>query len=295
MQYSPDEIIFSVIVAVYNRDKYIEECIQSVLEQEFKNFELIVVDDGSVDKTAAKIKTFQDSRLKYFYKEHSGCWETKNLGLDKASGKFIVFLDSDDYLGNYYLKSAFRLIYTYENFDYYYPEKLFIAEEDGRVTNSIWRYIAYPLNERLKIISLFMNKTIGGIPHTGAFVRKEVYERLGKFNGELHNFGDTDYIIRRADKIKFKHLPELRYYYKRHHKHQICKDYDFRNKTTADLIEYCLLNYPENCYLPQTGKPMTKEEFAVRKLLELAETSPPPSEPFIEKSKKIIKMMREKR
>jgi glycosyltransferase involved in cell wall biosynthesis len=292
MLYKKDDIIFSIIVSVYNREKYIRECINSLLNQDFRNFEVVVIDDGSTDRTGEILKSFTDPKLKYFYKSHTRCWDSKNMGLDKATGKFVIYVDSDDYLSSNYLKESFRLISTYKNYDYYYPEKLYIVEEDGTVTNSIWRYIDYPEDERRKLVFLYMNHTIGGIPHTGAIVKKEVFEQHGQFDGNLYNFGDTDYIVRRADKIKFKQLPELRYYYKRHHESQICKDYTYRNQTTANLVEFCYRNYPSDFYVPQDSDFSSGEDFVVKKLMHLSQTAPPPKEPFLNKAKEFIKLTR---
>ena len=91
---------FSIIVPVYNSAKYISKCIDSVLLQDFRDFELVLVDDGSKDESAAIIRKYRedDSRVKYFYLSHVGASAARNHGLDQASGNFIMFLDSDDWL-----------------------------------------------------------------------------------------------------------------------------------------------------------------------------------------------------
>ena len=90
--------LISVIVPMYNVEAYIEECITSLLEQNYPVLEFILVDDGSTDHTAEKIRqlTKGDPRFTYFFKEHSGISDTRNVGLRMAQGKLVYWLDADD-------------------------------------------------------------------------------------------------------------------------------------------------------------------------------------------------------
>lgn len=88
----------TVIMPVYNREKELSKSIESVLSQTYKNFELIIIDDGSEDKSKDIIQSFQliDNRIKYYYQTNQGVSAARNNGLDKSVGKYITFLDSDD-------------------------------------------------------------------------------------------------------------------------------------------------------------------------------------------------------
>lgn len=91
--------MISIIVPVYNASRYIEDCIRSVLSQTFRDWQLILVDDGSTDNSAELINNYlSDPRLKYIYKSNSGVTETRWQGLSKADGDLIMFLDADDML-----------------------------------------------------------------------------------------------------------------------------------------------------------------------------------------------------
>lgn len=93
---------FSVIIPTYNRADKIPRAISSVLNQIFPDFELIIIDDGSTDGTRTVIQEFSDSRLKYYYQENKERSAARNLGIAKAIGQYICFLDSDDeFLPNY--------------------------------------------------------------------------------------------------------------------------------------------------------------------------------------------------
>lgn len=91
------EPLVSVILPTYNRASFLEESVQSVLFQNYKNFELIIVDDGSTDTTAKHAKEWAlDQRVQYFYQENRGVSSARNFGLNKAKGNWVAFLDSDD-------------------------------------------------------------------------------------------------------------------------------------------------------------------------------------------------------
>ena len=93
-----DDSLISVIVPIYNKQKQISRCIESVKIQSYKNWELILIDDGSTDNSAFIIKSYlSDSRIFYFYKENGGVSSARNMGMKKASGEWIIFLDADDY------------------------------------------------------------------------------------------------------------------------------------------------------------------------------------------------------
>ena len=92
---------FSVIIPVYNVEKYIRRCITSVINQTFKDYEIIVINDGSTDNSIEIAKEFP---VKIINSPHVSVSEARNLGVKKAKGEYILFLDSDDYWDNDLLK-----------------------------------------------------------------------------------------------------------------------------------------------------------------------------------------------
>lgn len=90
-------IPISVVMPCYNSEKYIGKAIQSILDQTFKNFELLIINDGSTDATENEIKKFEDPRISYFkFIKNKGNYPARNMGISKASGKYICMMDSDD-------------------------------------------------------------------------------------------------------------------------------------------------------------------------------------------------------
>lgn len=94
------EALVSIIVPVYNLEGYVDNCLNSLVNQTYKNIEILCIDDGSTDKSAEVIKSFaeKDSRVIYVYKENGGVSSARNLGLDMFKGDYVMFVDGDDYL-----------------------------------------------------------------------------------------------------------------------------------------------------------------------------------------------------
>src|SRR3972149_5816319 len=86
----------SVIIPLYNHEKYIREAVYSVLEQSIQDFELIIINDGSTDKSEEVVNAIKDDRIKYFFQENQGAHNTINRGIRLAQGEYISILNSDD-------------------------------------------------------------------------------------------------------------------------------------------------------------------------------------------------------
>lgn len=97
----------SIIVPVYNVDKYLPQCLDSILAQTYPDFEVLLVDDGSTDGSGTICDNFalKDSRIQVFHKANGGVSSARNLGLDNASGEWVVFVDSDDWLSEIYCET----------------------------------------------------------------------------------------------------------------------------------------------------------------------------------------------
>lgn len=94
------ETLISIIIPVYNVEKYLQDCVDSVRKQTYKNLEIILIDDGSTDNSGKMCDEYkkQDARIKVFHKSNGGLSDARNLGLEKATGQYVYFLDSDDIL-----------------------------------------------------------------------------------------------------------------------------------------------------------------------------------------------------
>lgn len=106
--------MISIIIPVYNAEKYLDQCFRSVLAQNYSNIEIIVVDDGSCDMSGAICDAYAaaDPRVKVFHKENGGVSSARNYGLDKAEGEWIGWVDADDYISKDMYKELYEAIVT---------------------------------------------------------------------------------------------------------------------------------------------------------------------------------------
>ena len=104
--------MISVIVPVYNVEKYLERCVKSIAAQTYKDLEILLIDDGSTDKSGKMCDDFQqtDSRIKAFHKQNGGLSDARNYGIEHSAGEIISFVDSDDYIDEKMLETLHRLI-----------------------------------------------------------------------------------------------------------------------------------------------------------------------------------------
>lgn len=104
--------LITIVIPVYNVKKYIERCIKSVINQTYKNIEIILVDDGSTDESGDICDEYakKDNRIKVIHKKNGGLSDARNFGIDAANGKYISFVDSDDFVTNNYVEVLYNLI-----------------------------------------------------------------------------------------------------------------------------------------------------------------------------------------
>lgn len=135
----------SVIVPVYGVEKYIEKCISSIVNQTFKDIEIIIVDDGTKDNSIKIVESsFNDKRIKIYHKENGGLASARNLGIKKATGEYLFFVDSDDFIDINALSDMYHEITNkdvdmvicdyykyYENGDKIYENMIPFYEEDN--------------------------------------------------------------------------------------------------------------------------------------------------------------------
>ena len=103
----------SIIIPLYNKEKHIKKTIDSVLNQDFSCFELIVVDDGSTDKSAEIVSQIQDNRIRLIQQSNSGVSKARNMGAQIASSSWLIFLDGDDVFMSGTLRNCANMIFHY--------------------------------------------------------------------------------------------------------------------------------------------------------------------------------------
>jgi len=109
------EPLITVIVPVYNVELYLKKCIDSIVNQTYRNLEIILVDDGSTDSCPKICDEYakKDTRITVYHKENGGLSDARNYGIDRSTGAFLTFIDSDDYIDNTYVKYLYGLLNKY--------------------------------------------------------------------------------------------------------------------------------------------------------------------------------------
>lgn len=137
------EELISVIVPIYNVEKYLNKCIESIINQSYSNLEIILVDDGSKDSSGIMCDSYilKDKRIKVIHKENGGLSDARNVGLDKAKGEYIVFIDSDDWIDEKMIEILYNIIKKNNSdisiCDYFlaYNEEIQTQKEDIEIIN----------------------------------------------------------------------------------------------------------------------------------------------------------------
>ena len=177
------DILFSIIIPTYNREKFIVKTIQSVISQTYTNFELIIVDDGSTDNTEKFVRNVKDNRIKFFKKENKERGAARNYGTNKAKGDYITFLDSDDLLYSKYLEEANLFIASNNEINIFH--QLFeVTNTSGKVIHSA----NYSNNNVFK--SLITKGNF--MACQGMFLQKD-FAKANLFNEDKKLAGSEDY------------------------------------------------------------------------------------------------------
>ena len=106
------KVLISIIVPIYNVEKYLRQCLDSIMNQTYRNFECLLIDDGSTDNSADICREYasKDSRFRYFEKENGGVSSARNLGIERSGGAYITFIDSDDWVDSDYLEVLYNAL-----------------------------------------------------------------------------------------------------------------------------------------------------------------------------------------
>jgi len=183
----------SVVIPVYNKDKYLKKTIESVLNQDFIDFELILVDDGSTDDSAKLIKSFDDERIQYFYQENKGVSTARNSGVALSKSSLIAFLDADDFWYANHLSEIINLANTFLKADF------FATAYGIQFSPKQLKEYVYPFEKQRVLVHKFYKYSVGvHLFFTSNFaVRKSIFNQLGGFSTNSWA-EDTDLFIRLA-------------------------------------------------------------------------------------------------
>lgn len=163
----PQELI-SIIVPIFNTEKYLHQCLDSILSQSYGNFECLLINDGSTDASASICREYvaKDARFRYFEKENGGVSSARNLGIERLEGAYVTFIDSDDWV----------------EFDYL--EVLYSAIIQDSADISVSSYRTYEMSRNQWLFHAYKR-----VEHQKVFSKQELISKLIFLNGHDCSFG----------------------------------------------------------------------------------------------------------
>jgi len=187
---------FSIIIPLYNKENHIIDTLISVINQSFTDFEIIIINDGSTDKSVEKAAFIKDDRIQLFFIENQGVSKARNYGIDKASASLIVFLDADDIWKVNHLENLKTLFQKFPNCGLY--ATAYVKQINTIKIPSVYKNI--PSSDWMGIVdNFFESSLINCIAWTSAvMIPKKILIKIGEFNITLGSGEDTDLWIRIA-------------------------------------------------------------------------------------------------
>jgi len=186
--------MISVIIPTFNRAAFLKKAIESVLSQTYKDFELIIVDDGSYDETPEMLKGF-GNRIRYIREENKGVASSRNLGIENSKRSFIAFLDSDDWWDK--KKLEIQLKKMQEAPDYLISHTDEVWYKNGKLLNQKKKHRksnGYIFDKCLSLCSVSMSTVM---------IRRELFDKVGLFDKNLPCCEDYDFWLRVSSSFPF--------------------------------------------------------------------------------------------
>lgn len=243
----------SIIIPVFNGEAFISKSIESIINQSYKDIEIIVIDDGSIDNTAEIVKGF--NRVKYYFQNNMGPAAARNNGIRLSQGNFIAFQDADDVSLPNRIERQREFFREYPDIDIVYNSVNIIDDQD-KILSTLRSEGIY--NNTYDFLAMTLFRQVIPCPPS-IMVRRKCFETV-KYPEQFVNAEDYLFTIELAKKFKFKYLDEILYLYRRHqgnltnkHNKQLENEiaitenfgidniHDAINKTTFDILTKALL------------------------------------------------------
>lgn len=206
---------FSIIIPAYNKSLTIGKCISSVLHQKMNDFEIIIINDGSTDNSEEICLSYTDSRISYYKQDNKGASSARNLGLDKSIGKYIIFLDADDYWGKDFLSIIYDEI-TSNLADIYFTgiTKVYLTGEEECIPFQYGGFVEKTIFLKGFYKTLYYNHLYGYV--SNKIVSLSLINKHNiRFNTNYNKVEDLDFFVQVYKKCEsFYFIKTNDYYYK---------------------------------------------------------------------------------
>ncbi|MDT0552272.1 glycosyltransferase [Urechidicola vernalis] len=235
--------LVSIIIPCFNVTEFIEESVQSALNQDYSNIEIIIVDDGSTEDVHSVVKQFLTESVSFFKKENGGLASARNFGIDKSNGELILPLDSDDKIHETYVSKAVNIFTQRSEVSLVYSKAALFGAEKGE-----WKMGDYSFKHLLLDNMIFCS----------AIFKKEKFLNVGKYN-EKFRFGreDWDLWLRYLDEesIVIK-IPEELFFYRKHSGNSMSDQFSNALENNVNLFD--LFYFNRKLYARHFDNPITQ-------------------------------------
>jgi glycosyltransferase involved in cell wall biosynthesis len=232
----------SIVIASYNRADFLPETLDSVLKQRFQDFELIVVDDGSTDKTQEVLRAYED-RLQWFHQENRGPSAARNLGVRHARAPWIAIQDSDDLCAPHHLELLYKHAAEHPGCGMIFANGAYLGgKEHNRETIIPDRKAQHLAHEGVKLVDLF-DKSI--VRLQASLISTKCYDTIGGHDESLRISMDLDLAFRIFMRYPVAYLDEVVFYYRKH-EGNTGRNQELRLLENIRVIEKLVQEFPQS-------------------------------------------------
>lgn len=239
--------LISVIVPVYKVEKYLVKCVDSIVNQTYKNLEIILVDDGSPDNCGKICDDYaaKDSRIKVIHKANGGLSDARNVAIDVASGDYITFIDSDDLINARYIETLYSVLVRYSalissvSYKWAYDPREVIEEKSEKY--EIYHFNANEAIENMLVQKVMLNSAWGKL------YKRELFDGL-RFTKDIL-YEDLDFFYKIYERSENNVHADVPLYFYRKNQESIIGSFNVRRldvlKVTGDIVEYMKTKHPQ--------------------------------------------------
>ena len=202
--------MITVIINVYNGEKYIKKCLDSIVNQTYKDLEILVINDGSTDNTLSICKSYKDKRIKIITTKNQGLSLSRNIGIDNANGKYLYFIDADDFIELDTIEYLYNLSKKYKT-DITTCMTMDIVDYNYKVKQQEEKIEIIDQEEMLKKILLSKNRDVAT---WNKLIKKELFNNLRFENRIINDMAFTHKLVSRTNKILYSN--QIKHFYLRH-------------------------------------------------------------------------------
>ena len=239
------EELVTIVINVYNCEKYIKKCLESVINQTYRNLEILIINDGSTDNTLKICKNYNDKRIKIITTENMGLSLSRNVGIDNAKGEYLYFVDADDFIDLDTIEYLYGLCVKYDK-DISTCNKMMVYNYDFEVKQPEEKIEELDSKGMLKKIFLKYDNTVA---IWNKLIKKSVFGDLRFEHRIINDVAFTHKLIMRTDKIVCSN--QIKYYHLKNQESICRRKFEDYNRTvdlykaTVERYYYVNAKYPD--------------------------------------------------